>query len=44
MEVEEEAMVAQRRGGMGAEERERGVDVARLERAAGAADELARSV
>jgi hypothetical protein len=44
VEVEEEAVVAERRGGVSAKERERSVDVARLERAAGAADELSRSV
>jgi hypothetical protein len=46
VEVEEEAVVAERRGGggVGAKERERSVNVARLERAAGVADELSRSV
>jgi hypothetical protein len=44
VEVEEEAVVEERGGGVGPEERERGVDVPLLERGAGAADEEARAV
>lgn len=44
MEVEEEAVIEKRRGGVGAEERERSVDVTSLEHATGPADEEARAV